>query len=149
MKHNVLRLQVIHKQNTGNIKRIFVLYIQMAKTRNIWYSTRVKVQVLHEEGCNYRQNATRFECRHTTAKMIIKRFQQSDSPKDKPRSGRPRCSIARDDCVLLRPCRTDKNKIAPELKRQSSEQSEVQCTTRTVRGRLLFQVVYCKTNNYL
>jgi len=69
--------------------------------------------------------------------MIVTRFQQSGSHKDRPRSGRPRCSTTRDDSVLLRLCRTDRKKTALELKRQGSEQSGVQCTIRNVRGRLL------------
>ena len=105
--------------------------------RNILYSTRVKMKVLHEEGCRCRQIATRRRCRHTTARVIIKRFQQSGSLKDKPRSGRPRCCTTIDDSVLLRQCRTNAKKTDPELKRQRSEQVRVQCTTRTVRGRLL------------
>ena len=83
------------------------------------YTTRVKMQVLHEEGCSYRQIAT---CRNTTARMIINRFQLSGSLKDKPRSRRPRCGTTRDDRVLLRLCRADRKKTAPELKRQWSEQ---------------------------
>ena len=145
MKHNCLKLHVINKRN--NTFKIFVLYIQMAKKRNIPYSTRVKMQVLHEEGCSYRQIATRCWCRHTTVRMIIKRFQQSGRLKDKHRSGRLRCSTARDNRVLLHLCRTDRKKTAPELKRQWSEQSKVQCITGTVRWATFetwFQVVYCK-----
>ena len=93
----------------------------MAKMRNILYSTRVKIKVLHEEGCRCRQIATRRRCRHTTARMIIKKLQQSSSLKDEPKSGRARCSTARDDCVLLRLYRTDRKKTAPELKRRSSQ----------------------------
>ena len=74
----------------------------MAKTRNMTYSIRVKMQVLHEDGCSYRQISTRCGYRYTTARIIIKWFQQSGSLKDKPRIGRPRCSTARDDRVLLR-----------------------------------------------
>ena len=130
---------VPNKRQPGDTprSRIFVIYIQMAKTRNIPYSTCVKMQVLHEEGCSYRQITTRCGCRHTTARMIIRRFQQSGSLKDKPRSGRSRCSTARDDRVMLRLCRIDRKKTAPELRRQWSEKSRVQCTTRTVRGRIL------------
>ena len=95
----------------------------MAKTRNIPYSTRVKMQVLHEEGCNYRQIATRCGCRHTTARIIIKIFLQSGSLKEKSRIGRPRCSTARDDRVLIRLCWTDRKKAAPELKRQYDQMS--------------------------
>ena len=67
----------------------------MAKTRNTLRATRVMIQVLHEDGYNYRQIATRCGCRHMTAIIIFKRFQESDSLNDKPRSGRPRCSTAR------------------------------------------------------
>ena len=70
MKHHVLRLQVINKWN--NVMRIFVLYIQTTKTRNMLYTTRMKMQVLHEEGCCYRQIATRCGCRDTIARIIIK-----------------------------------------------------------------------------
>ena len=66
MKHHFWRLQAINKGNNINI--MFLLYIQMAKTRNISYSTHVKMQVLHEEGCGYRQITTRCGCRHTTAR---------------------------------------------------------------------------------
>ena len=84
-KHHFLRLQVMNKGN--NIKLIFVLYIQMAKTRNVPNSTRVKMQVVNEEGCSYCQIATRYRYRHTRARMIIKIFQQSVSLTGKPRSG--------------------------------------------------------------
>ena len=102
----------------------------MAKTRNIPYSTRVKMQVLHEEGCGYYQIATKCGCMHTTARMIIKKLQQSSSLKDEPKSGRARCSTARDDCVLLRLYRTDRKKTAPEPKREWSEQSGIQSVRR-------------------
>ena len=130
------RLPVIHKGS--HINRIFVLYIQMVKTRNIPHATHVKIQLLHEEECSYCHIATRCECRHTTARMVNKIFQQqSGKLKDKPRSGRPRCNTATDNRVALHLCRTDRKKTAPELKRQWSEQSGVQCITRAVRGRLL------------
>ena len=67
----------------------------MAKTRNILRATRVMIHVLHEEGYNYRQIAIRCGCRHMAARMKFKRFQESDSLNDKPRSGRPRCYTAR------------------------------------------------------
>jgi len=74
---------------------------------------------------------------HIFSRMINKIFQQSGNLKDKSRSGQPRCSTARNDHVLLCLCQTDRRKTAPELKWQWSEQSGVQCTTRTVHGQLL------------
>jgi len=62
------------------------------------------MQVFHEDVCNYRPIATKRECRHTIARMIIKGFQQSGSLKDKLRSGRPRLSTPRDDRILLCLC---------------------------------------------
>ena len=109
----------------------------MLKTRNIPYSTRMKMHVLHKEGCRNLQIATRWGCMHTTARMIITILQQSDSLNGKPRSGRLRCRRASDDRVLLCLCLTDTHKTALELKRQWSEQSGVQLTTINVRGRLL------------
>ena len=63
----------------NDIKRLFVLYIQMAKTWNIpqSYPNRVKMRLLHEEWCSFLQIATIWGCMHTTARVIIKILQQS------------------------------------------------------------------------
>ena len=108
----------------------------MAKTGNPLRATCVMIQVLHEEGYNYRQIATRCGCHYMTTIIIFKRFQESDRLNDKPRSGQP-CSTAREYRVLSRLCTTNRTKNAPELKRQWTEQSETQCTTRTIRWRHL------------
>uniref|UniRef100_A0A668ANT3 Transposase Tc1-like domain-containing protein n=1 Tax=Myripristis murdjan TaxID=586833 RepID=A0A668ANT3_9TELE len=67
----------------------------------------------------------------------LQKYRQTNSLEDKPRSGRPRVSSARNDRILIRMCRQNCRMTSQELQQQWSNQTGVQCSTRTVRGQLL------------
>ena len=103
---------------------------KMAKTRNL-------TQIISQEGYSCRQIARKCRCSPSAVGYTLQKYRQTNSLEDKPRSGRPRVSSARNDRILIRMCRENHRMTSQELQQQLSNQTVVQCSTRTVCGRLL------------
>ena len=110
---------------------------KMAKTRNLTQETRLKIQILSQEGYSCRQIARKCRCSPSAVGYTLQKYRRTNSLEDKPRSGRPRVSSARNDRILIRMCRENRRMTSQELQQQWSNQTGVQCSTRAVRGRLL------------
>ena len=80
--------------------------------------------------------ASRVKCSHSAVSKTLKRLKESGSVDDRPRSGRPRLSSARDDRELVRICLRNRRLTSTQLKRDWNETSLVSCSSRTVRRRL-------------
>ena len=66
----------------------------------------------------------------------LKRVRESGSVNDRPHSGRPRLSSARENRELVRISLRDRRLTSTQLKREWSETSQVSSSSRTVRRRL-------------
>uniref|UniRef100_A0A4W6CU69 Transposase Tc1-like domain-containing protein n=1 Tax=Lates calcarifer TaxID=8187 RepID=A0A4W6CU69_LATCA len=109
----------------------------MAKTRNLTQETHLKIQILSQEGYSCCQIARKCRCSPSTVGYTLQKNRRTDSTDDKPRSGRPRVSSARNDRILIHMCRENHRMASQELQQQWSNQTGVQCSTCTVCGRLL------------
>uniref|UniRef100_A0A3P8U370 Transposase Tc1-like domain-containing protein n=1 Tax=Amphiprion percula TaxID=161767 RepID=A0A3P8U370_AMPPE len=66
------------------------------------------------------------------------KYRQTNSLEDIPSSGRLRVSSARTDRIPIGMCRENHRMTSQELQQQCSIQTGGQCSTRTVRGKLLY-----------
>uniref|UniRef100_A0A667XXQ9 Transposase Tc1-like domain-containing protein n=1 Tax=Myripristis murdjan TaxID=586833 RepID=A0A667XXQ9_9TELE len=83
--------------------------------------------------------AVRLKCRCSPSAVgsTLQKYRRTNSLEDKPRSGRPRVSSARNNCIVICMCRQNRRMTSQELQQQWSNQTGVQCSTHTVHGRLL------------
>uniref|UniRef100_A0A4W6G8Q0 Transposase Tc1-like domain-containing protein n=1 Tax=Lates calcarifer TaxID=8187 RepID=A0A4W6G8Q0_LATCA len=109
----------------------------MPKTRNQMQETCLKIQILSQEGYSCHQIARKCRCSPSAVGYTLQKYKRTNSLEDKPRSGRPRVSSARNDHILIHMCRENLPMTSQELQQQWSNQIGVQCSTRTVCGRLL------------
>uniref|UniRef100_A0A3B5APN1 Transposase Tc1-like domain-containing protein n=1 Tax=Stegastes partitus TaxID=144197 RepID=A0A3B5APN1_9TELE len=103
----------------------------MARTRKLKQETHLKIQILSQEGYSCHR------CGPSAVGYTLQKYRQTNSFEDKPRSGHPRVSSARNDQMLIHMCRENRRLTSQELQQQWSNQTSVQCSTRTVCGRLL------------
>uniref|UniRef100_A0A4W6DY73 Transposase Tc1-like domain-containing protein n=1 Tax=Lates calcarifer TaxID=8187 RepID=A0A4W6DY73_LATCA len=106
-------------------------------TRTLKQETHLKIQILSQEGYSCCQIARKCRCSPSAVGYTLQKYRQANSLEDKPRSGRPRVSSARNDRILIRMCRENRRMTSQELQQQWSNQTCVQCSTHTVCGRLL------------
>uniref|UniRef100_A0A3P8T4D7 Uncharacterized protein n=1 Tax=Amphiprion percula TaxID=161767 RepID=A0A3P8T4D7_AMPPE len=76
-------------------------------------------------GCVLIWNLRKCRCSPSAVEYTLQKYRLTNSYKDKPGSGRPRVSSARNDRILIRMCRENCRMTSQELQQQS------------VRGRLL------------
>ena len=105
-------------------------------SRRLSHGDRVKVAILREEGYCMEAIASRVKCSHSAVSKTLKRLKESGSVDDRPLSGRPRLSSARDDRELVRFSLRKRRLTSTQLKREWNETSLVSCSSRTVRRRL-------------
>ena len=108
----------------------------MAAKRRLSYENRVKIAVLREEGYSLGVIASKVKCSRSCVSKTLARLKETESLKDRKRSGRPRISSSREDRALARISLHDRRLTSSHLKREWQETSGVQCSARTVRRRL-------------
>ena len=104
--------------------------------RRLSHDDRVKIVILREEGYSMEAIASRMKCSHSAVSKTLKRVRESGSVNDRPRSGCPRLSSARENRELVRISLRDRKLTSTQLKREWSETSQVSSSSRTVRRRL-------------
>uniref|UniRef100_A0A4W6FNJ6 Transposase Tc1-like domain-containing protein n=1 Tax=Lates calcarifer TaxID=8187 RepID=A0A4W6FNJ6_LATCA len=92
---------------------------------------------LSQEGYSCCQIARKCRCSPSAVGYTLQKYRRTNSLEDKPRSGRPRVSSARNDHILIHMCRENHQMTSQELQQQWSNQTGVQCSTCTVCGPLL------------
>ena len=60
---------------------------------------RKAVILLHAEGLSYREIARRINVSISTVSLWVRRYAETGSTRDKPRSGRPHCTTPEEDQV--------------------------------------------------
>ena len=76
---------------------------------------------LHVAGYKLQQIANRLQCMQSSVCYAIRRFQETGSNLDRPRSGRPRVSTRADDTYLCQISHRRRNLTARQLKESGTE----------------------------
>ena len=108
----------------------------MPRNTKVDAETRTRAVVLVEEGYSYRDVGTRLGISHKTVFRLVKKYRETGSIVDKPRSGRPRVTTEREDRVLVRRSLGDHRLTSPELRAKMEDDHGVHVSSRTVRSRL-------------
>ena len=110
----------------------------MGKVRNLRTEKRVSIVALHDAGLSNRDIARRLQCHHTTVARTLERFQQRGDYKDRPRSGAPRVTTARDDRFIAQVARRQRFCTAPSLMSHWRPTLNRNVSISTLRRRLVF-----------
>ena len=106
-------------------------------SKKLTHDERIKIVVLHEEGYSTVQISKRIKHNQSSVSRTLSRLKKTGSVDDRKRTGRPRITTPREDRSLLRICLNDRRLTSPQLKREWMESCGVQCSSRTVRRRLV------------
>lgn len=104
---------------------------------------RVTCTVLHQEGWTQKRIAERIGCSQNAVSLAIRRHQQTGSHQNRPKSGRPRVSCARDDRILIRDSMSNRRSTVPQL-RVRWKQHGVNASDTTVRRRLSVNGIHAR-----
>ena len=69
----------------------------MGRAANLSSEKRAQIVELSESGFSQRRIAHQLKCSQNAVSLAVRRYQQTGSNTDRPRSGRPCVSEARDD----------------------------------------------------
>lgn len=109
--------------------------MKAAKMPQLSLEKRIQCVTLCEEGYTQREVADRLQCSQSAVSMAVNRQQQTGSHSNRPKSGRPRVSTAREDRVLVRDSLAHRVATIPELCARWNQQG-VASSNSTVRRRL-------------
>ena len=87
-----------------------------------------------EGGSTDRAVAALFKVGQKTVSRVYKRFRESKSVSNLPRSGRPRKSTERNDRVLAKIVKDDPKKTASDVTKYANDRLKLGITTRTARN---------------
>ena len=118
--------------------------VQKLRNQETWMTSKklthdehIKIVVLHEEGYSTVQIAKRIKHNQSSVSRTLSRLKKTGSVDDRKHTGRPRITTPREDRSLLRICLNDRRLTFPQLKREWMESCGVQCSSRTIRRRLV------------
>lgn len=109
----------------------------MPKRNEISIENRVKIQLLHEQGKTQKEIAKLVKCSRCAVQSAIKRFVETGSHANKPRTGRKRVTTSRQDRKLIRESVKDRKKTSSELAVALTEETGHPISARTARRRLV------------
>lgn len=107
----------------------------MAKRKQLSLETRQSVHVLRSEGCSLRDIAKKLKISLKGVRYSLERQAATGSNQDRSRSGRPKCTSAKED-KYLRVSSRNRRLTAPELAASLNQTREKPVSTNTVRRRL-------------
>lgn len=107
----------------------------MAKQKQLSLETRQSIHVLRMEGCSLRDIAKKLKISLKGVRYSLERQAATGSNQDRSRSGRPKCTSAKED-KYLRVSSKNRCLTAPELAASLNETREKPVSTDTVRRRL-------------
>nr|CAH7716000.1 unnamed protein product [Callosobruchus chinensis] len=109
----------------------------MLKRKEISLENRVKIQLFHEQGRRSQKVIAKLlKCSRCAVQSAIKRFVQTGTHANKPRSGRKRVTTKREDRNLMRESMKHRKKTSSELAASLSEEAGKLISARTVTRRL-------------
>lgn len=108
----------------------------MPKISEISLENRVKIQVLHEQGKSQKEIAKIVKCSRCAVQSALKRFAETGTHANKPKSGRKRVTTSRLDRKLVRESLKDRKKTSSNLAGALSEETRTKISARTARRRL-------------
>ena len=82
----------------------------------------MQIQLLHEQGKSQVQISKTVKCSRRSVHYAIQRFSDTGSHQNRPRTGRKRITIGRQDRQLLRESLRNRKKTSSELAAEFSEQ---------------------------
>lgn len=97
---------------------------------------RIKIQLLHEQKKSQVEIANIVKCSRCAVQSAIKRFADTGSHTNKPRTGRKRVTTERQDRKLIRESLKNRKKTSSELAAALSEEIGYPISARTARRRL-------------
>lgn len=109
----------------------------MPKQSEISFEIRVKIQLLHEQGKTQKEIAKLVKCSRCAVQSAIKRFAETGTHANKPRTGRNRVTTSREDRKLIRESVKDRKKTSSELAAALTEETGKSISARTARRRLV------------
>lgn len=109
----------------------------MAKRRQLSVEDRVKIQLLHEQGKSQVEIANLVKCSRCAVQSAIRRFADTGSYRNRPKTGRKRLTSGRQDNYLIFKSLKDRKKTSSVLAAELSETIGKPISARTVRRRLV------------
>ena len=95
------------------------------------------IVALNKEGLSLRTISKRVGVSRSAVGKFLRKFKETKSFDNRPRSGRPRASTPAQDKKLERLCLKDRRKSVPEHNKAWKKEKRVSVTPRTVNNRLL------------
>ena len=108
----------------------------MTKKSEVSITDRIVAATLHKEGMSLKQIAEHISRSVSTVSDVIRRFKATEQFENRPRSGRPKISTAREDRKLIRLSRKNRTASSPLLSTHWALTSGKPASSRTVRRRL-------------
>lgn len=109
----------------------------MPKTKEVSVEDRVKIQLLHEQGKSQVEIANFVKCSRCAVQSAIRRFAETGSYTNRPKTGRKRFTSGRQDNYLIFKSLKDRKKTSSVLAAELSEAIGKPISARTVRRRLV------------
>lgn len=107
--------------------------VDMAR-RRISEDQRWQIIGMHSAGMSHKAIGRQLGYHYSVISRLVRKHDESNAVKDRPRSGRPRATSQREDRALIRLVRRQPFASSPSLKRQWLPNRRL--STRTVRNRL-------------
>lgn len=109
----------------------------MPKVSELSHEKRIKIQLLYGQGKSQVAISKLVKCSRCAVQSAIKRFKETGSHANKPRTGRKRVTTARQDRQLIRESVKDRKKTSSQLAAALSEEAGKPISARTARRRLV------------
>ena len=104
---------------------------------------RAQIIALRDAGFSQRRIARQLQCSKTAVYEAIRRFEQTGSHADRPRTGQPRATTPQDDAYLRLTARRRRKVTARTLHGEWVPVIGRQVSIQTVRNRLVAGVINC------
>lgn len=108
----------------------------MPKITELSADQRLKIKILSEQGMSQVNIAREVKCSRCAVQYALKRFEETGSYQNRPRTGRKKITTVREDRLLIRQSLQDRKKTALDLAASLSEAKGQLVGVHTVRRRL-------------
>lgn len=125
----------VYKPQQSPKNNVVDLRITMGRRANISQEKRAQIYALHQAGFSVRNIARRVNCGKSAVQTAIQRYEESGSNRDRPRSGRPRVSSARDDAYLIQIARRRRQLTARMMQEEWQPAIGHRVAIQTIRNR--------------
>lgn len=108
----------------------------MAKRKELSIEIRSAIITLHKEGYSIRLIARKIHVSYKGVQNTIRRFNETGSLANRPRSGRPKCTTKQEDLTLKLISKRNRRLTAPEIRASLNMHRNKQVSLSTVKLRL-------------